>query len=122
MLQIQLTYKRRGYCYSFLSWVSAASGNTISSANLLFLLLVFYQQQDSQEIAALTSLQLTGTISAAVLGNSTFFWYQAVALNRASANQALTLSIVFLDLLPGRRGIGKRLLEQNCRYTFGYWY
>jgi hypothetical protein len=38
----------------FLSWVSAASGNQptkVSSANLsLFLLLVFYQQQDSQEM------------------------------------------------------------------------
>jgi hypothetical protein len=37
-----------------LSWVSAASGNQptkVSSANLsLFLLLVFYQQQDSQEM------------------------------------------------------------------------
>jgi hypothetical protein len=46
----------------------------------------------------LTAANLTGTISAAVLGNSTFFiGTTAVALNRASANQALTgiLSIVF---------------------------
>jgi hypothetical protein len=45
-------------------------------ANLsLFLLLVFYQQQDSQNGAALTSLtaaNLTGTICG--LGNS-FYWY-----------------------------------------------
>jgi hypothetical protein len=61
----------------FLSWVSAAS---ISLPKfqvliyLLFLLLVFYQQQDSQVVAALTltAANLTGTISAAVLGNSTF--------------------------------------------------
>jgi hypothetical protein len=51
---------------------------------------------------SLTAANLTGTISAAVLGNSTFFiGTTAVALNRASANQALTgiLSIFFLDLL-----------------------
>jgi hypothetical protein len=53
-------------------------------------------------LTSLTAANLTGTISAAVLGNSTFFiGTTAVALNRASANQALTgiLSIVFLDLL-----------------------
>jgi hypothetical protein len=62
----------------FLSWVSAASGNQptkVSSANLsLFLLLVFYQQQFSGNgaLTSLTAANLTGTISAAVLGNSTF--------------------------------------------------
>jgi hypothetical protein len=56
------------------------SGNqpTVSSANLSLTLplLAFYQQQDSLENGAalniLTAANLTGTISAAVLGNSTF--------------------------------------------------
>jgi hypothetical protein len=55
------------------------SGNQptkVSSANLsLFLPTGFYQQQDSQEMGCtniLTAANLTGTISAAVLGNSTF--------------------------------------------------
>jgi hypothetical protein len=44
-----------GYCYSgILSWVSAASEISLPKFQvliyLLFLLLVFYQQQDSQEM------------------------------------------------------------------------
>jgi hypothetical protein len=80
-VNVGVTNDAATYWY-FLSWVSAASGNQptkVSSANLSFvLLLVFYQQQFSGNGAALTSLtaaNLTGTISAAVLGNSTFFWY-----------------------------------------------
>jgi hypothetical protein len=77
----------------------------VSSANLSFVPStgILSATGFSGNGAALTSLaNLTGTISAAVLGNSTFFiGTTAVALNRASANQALTgiLSIVFLDLL-----------------------
>jgi hypothetical protein len=76
----------------FLSWVSAASGNQptkVSSANLsLFLLLVFYQ--DSQEMVC-TNISYSSLIQSLCCSNSTFFiGTTAVALNRASANQALT--------------------------------
>jgi hypothetical protein len=89
--------------------VSAASGNqpTKVSSNLSFvpstgILSATGFSGNGAALTSLTAANLTGTISAAVLGNSTFFiGTTAVALNRASANQALTgiLSIVFLDLL-----------------------
>jgi hypothetical protein len=79
----------------------------VSSANLSFvpstgILSATGFSGNGAALTSLTAANLTGTISAAVLGNSTFFiGTTAVALNRASANQALTgiLSIVFLDLL-----------------------
>jgi hypothetical protein len=50
-VNVGVTNDAATYSGIFLSWVSAASGNQptkVSSA--LFLLLVFYQQQDSQEM------------------------------------------------------------------------
>jgi hypothetical protein len=89
----------------FLSWVSAASGNQptkVSSANLSFVpstgILSATGSGNGAALTSLTAANLTGTISAAVLGNSTFFiGTTAVALNRASANQALT----GIDCFPG---------------------
>jgi hypothetical protein len=77
--------------------------NKVSSANLSFVPStgILSATGFSGNGAASLTANLTGTISAAVLGNSTFFFgTTAVALNRASA-KALTgiLSIVFLDLL-----------------------
>jgi hypothetical protein len=62
-----------------LSWVSAASGNQptkVSSANLSFVpstgILSATGFSGNGAVTSLTAANLTGTISAAVLGNSTF--------------------------------------------------
>jgi hypothetical protein len=62
----------------------------------------------------LTAANLTGTILPAVLGNSTFHYTTAVALNRASANQVLTNFIDCFFLIYLYRNIIPRqqLLER----------
>jgi hypothetical protein len=63
---------------------------------------------------SLTAANLTGTISAAVLEQRFFIGTTAVALNRASANQALTgiLSIVFPGSTSGTVTLVPQLLER----------
>jgi hypothetical protein len=107
------------------SAVSRNQPTKVSSANLSLFLSYWYfiSNRISGNGAApniLTAANLTGTISAAVLGNSTFFyWYfTAVALNRASANQALTgiLSIVFL--ISWYRNISSTAVSCWSDYTY----
>jgi hypothetical protein len=96
----------------FISWFSANSGNLpnrVSSTNLSFVpstgvLSATGFSGNGSALTSLTAANITGTLGSAVLGASTLFiGTTAIALNRASANQAITgiLSVQFPGATSG---------------------